>query len=92
MVECIGIKVIKPHVNAPPLQLDPHLGQVEHITPSHPTQGHSGWVSDIAFSPDGSTLASASHDKTVKIWSVESKEEGAKLEGHEGWVLGVAEW
>jgi WD40 repeat protein len=37
-------------------------------------KGHSGEVVTIAFSPDGKRLASASRDKTVKLWEVPAGE------------------
>jgi WD40 repeat protein len=37
--------------------------------------GHSGWVTSIAFTPDGQRLASGSRDETVKFWEVPSGEQ-----------------
>lgn len=34
--------------------------------------GHTEGVSDIAWSPDSELLASASDDKTIRIWHVDS--------------------
>jgi COMPASS component SWD3 len=34
--------------------------------------GHSEGLSDVAWSPDSDMLASASDDKTVRLWSVEN--------------------
>ncbi|KAH7111684.1 vegetative incompatibility protein HET-E-1 [Dactylonectria estremocensis] len=31
-------------------------------------EGHSGWVTSVAFSADGQRVASGSDDRTVKIW------------------------
>jgi len=31
--------------------------------------GHTDWVTDVSFRPDGNTLATASKDNTIKIWS-----------------------
>jgi WD40 repeat protein len=31
--------------------------------------GHAAQINGLAFSPDGHTLASCSHDGAVKLWS-----------------------
>ncbi|WP_442949262.1 AAA-like domain-containing protein, partial [Nostoc sp.] len=49
-------------------------------------EGHSAPVSRVAFSPDGKTLASASADKTIKLWNIETGKEITTLTGHSDWV------
>ncbi|MEU4408139.1 WD40 repeat domain-containing protein [Streptosporangium sp. NPDC023963] len=53
--------------------------------------GHTGEVTSAVFSPDGTRLASASHDRTVWIWDPATGQRvGAPLTGHTGRVLSVA--
>jgi len=53
-------------------------------------KGHSGPVNTIAFSPDGTTLASGSSDKTIKVWKLESGDLIYSLEGHDLGVFSMA--
>jgi WD40 repeat protein/3',5'-cyclic AMP phosphodiesterase CpdA len=53
-------------------------------------QGHTGWVTSVAFTPDGTLLASGSNDKTVRVWEVASGRELTCLRGHEEPVTSVA--
>ncbi len=53
-------------------------------------RGHERRVQSVAFSPDGTRVASGSWDNTIKLWDVASGEEVATLRGHEGMVYSVA--
>ncbi|MFE1249108.1 hypothetical protein [Streptomyces sp. NPDC058766] len=55
-----------------------------------PLTGHTGAVYLTTFSPDGRTLATASYDRTVRLWNVTDPQRpeplGKPLTGHTSWV------
>ncbi len=52
-------------------------------------QGHTLAVFAVAFSPDGKTVASASRDRTVKLWDPDTARVRTTLNGHNDRVTSV---
>jgi hypothetical protein len=52
--------------------------------------GHSADVVSIAFSPDGRRIATASYDRTAKLWDTATGREVFTLRGHAGAVVSLA--
>ncbi len=63
-----------------------HLCRSELLT----LKGHVGFVSSVAFSPDGKRVLTGSYDKTAKIWDAETGQELLTLKGHGNYVSSVA--
>ena len=59
-------------------------------TSKHPTRGHSDHVYAVAFSPEDQLLASASMDKTVRLWNVVTGALHAIFADHSDKVWAVA--
>lgn len=75
------------------------VGHPRSITIVHPMSGglirtispaHGGIINDLAFTPDGAHLLSASSDQTVKVWSMATGALVRTLIGHTGEVHSVA--
>ena len=52
-------------------------------------EGHTDSISRIVFSPDGRTLASASGDRTIRLWDVATGTHQHILSGHESWIPSI---
>ncbi|MBG1240061.1 WD40 repeat domain-containing protein, partial [Nostoc sp. NZL] len=76
------------------------LQQAVYLKPNEPKEnraievntleGHSDRVNSVVYSPNGQQLASASYDKTIKIWDVSSGKLLKTLTGHNDTVRSVA--
>ncbi|HEY2249547.1 MAG TPA: WD40 repeat domain-containing protein, partial [Planctomycetaceae bacterium] len=67
-----------------------HLIDLDKGQIIHSLKGHVYTIYDLAFSPDGQRLASASHDGTLRIWDVKTGKTLQVLKGHTEPVHGVA--
>jgi WD40 repeat protein len=52
--------------------------------------GHSDWVNEARYSPDGRRVATAGNDGTARVWNARTGRQLATLRAHEGAVYTVA--
>jgi hypothetical protein len=77
----------------PPAHAVPAPAPPTPVPPLHPARtltGHAGWVRGVAFSPDGRLLATASTDRTARLWDPATGDCLRTLTGHAESVNGVA--
>jgi WD40 repeat protein len=81
----------------PPVRVSRILGEAAYqpglerfLAPPDSDTAHRLPVAEMAFSPDGTQIASASQDRTIRLWDVQTGNPLATLTGHSGRVLTVA--
>ena len=58
--------------------------------PRQRLDGHTDWVTCLAYAPDGAQLASGSRDKTVRLWDPRGEKPSNVLDGHTDDVMCLA--
>lgn len=66
------------------------LGEIlDQIRERNQFHGHAGAVTGVSFSPDGKHIATASRDKTARLWDLQGKPI-SEFKGHDSAVWGVS--
>lgn len=58
--------------------------------PAKTLAGHTRWVRDLAYTPDGTRLVSVGDDRVVRIWNLADGKVLHALTGHTDWITALA--
>lgn len=58
----------------------------DHRKPVDTFTGHQGAITSVRFSSDGQNIITASGDKSICVWDVESGKQIGRLVGHSMWI------
>jgi WD40 repeat protein len=88
-----------PHPTEPLVAIGPHgdasdqtvaIWNLDSGERSATLAGHTGFVDDLAFSSDGTRIATASGDGSIRIWDPTTGQQQLTLSGHAGRVYSVS--
>ena len=65
------------------------LNRTSLLASDPPVESHTGFVSCVAFNPQGSLVATGSHDESVRLWDVRSGRTVAVVNAHQEPVVSV---
>ncbi|KAK1934320.1 WD repeat-containing protein 5B [Phytophthora citrophthora] len=71
------------------LGLDEDEPNAGAVSADPPVESHKGFVSCVAFNPQGSLVATGSHDENVRLWDVRSGKTVAIIAAHQEPVVSV---
>ncbi len=63
------------------------VGRADRVRLLLELKGHTGGVTSVAFSPDGTRIVTGSQDRTAKVWDARTGTPLLELKGHTGEVI-----
>ncbi|WP_380279866.1 trypsin-like peptidase domain-containing protein [Kitasatospora purpeofusca] len=87
--ELAGLLAVSAYRTSPTAEAAASLSSAANHPLARLLTGHIGAVRSVVFSPDGKTIATASYDKTARLWDTASGKPLTTLTGHTDAVLSV---